>query len=191
MAPREAAVQSSISTYTKTAASRVFSLDTMEEAGEAANTNRGRLVAGLYAEHGAGLYRYALMILADGADAEDAIHQVFAALVSDRAAPPETPREYLRTAVRNAAYSLLRHRRVVRDAEQILLQPASADCSPAERLALADALQTLSPEQREAVHLHVYEGLTFKEAAAATGESINTVAARYRYALEKLRKVLG
>ena len=162
----------------------------MGEAGEAAHTDRGPLVAALYAEHGAGLYRYALMILANAGDAEDTIHQVFAALMSGRDACPETPREYLRSAVRNAAYSLLRHRRVVRDAEHLLLQPASASCSPAERLALTDALRQLAPEQREIVHLHVYEGMTFKEAAATTGESINTVAARYRYALEKLRKVL-
>lgn len=163
----------------------------MGEAGTAADADRGAFVAQLYADHGAGLYRYALMILADAGDAEDAIHQVFATVLSDRRATIENPREYLRTAVRNAAYSLLRHRRVVRDAEHLLLQPAAADCSPAERLALEDALRHLSPEQREIVHLHVYEGMTFKEAATATGESINTVAARYRYALETLRKVLG
>jgi RNA polymerase sigma-70 factor (ECF subfamily) len=162
----------------------------MGEAGEAANTDRGRAVAGLYAEYGAGLYRYALMILADAGDAEDAIQHVFTALLSEDRAPA-MPREYLRTAGRNTAFSLLRHRTVVRGADHLLLHPASDDCSPAERLALTAALQTLSPEQREIVHLHVYEGLTFKEAAVATGESINTVAARYRYALEKLRKVLG
>jgi RNA polymerase sigma-70 factor (ECF subfamily) len=163
----------------------------MAEAGRGAVADRGALAAALYAEHGAALYRYALMILADTADAEDAIQQVFAALVSDPTRTPEHSREYLRTAVRNTAYSLLRHRRVVREAEHLLLEPAAADCSPAERLALEAALRRLAPEQREIVHLHVYEGLTFKEAAAATGESINTVAARYRYALEKLRKVLG
>lgn len=163
----------------------------MGEAGEAANTDRGRAVARLYAEHGASLYRYALMILANQGDAEDVTHHVFAALLSDCRACPESPREYLRTAVRNAAYSLWRHRRVVREATHLLVQSASAQGSPAERLALSAALRDLSPEQREIVHLHVYEGLTFKEAAAATGESINTVAARYRYALERLRQILG
>ena len=44
--------------------------------------------------------------------------------------------------------------------------------------------------QREVVHLHVYEGMTFQEVANATGDSINTVAARYRYALDKLRKMI-
>ena len=163
----------------------------MGEAGKAPATERGAFVGALYAEYGAGLYRYALMILADSGDAEDTIHQVFAALLGDRSARPDAPREYLRSAVRNAAFSLLRHRRVVRDTGHLLVEPVSADCSAAERLALNDALRQLPAEQREIVHLHVYEGLTFKEAAAVTGESVNTVAARYRYALEKLRKLFG
>ena len=83
---------------------------------------------------------------------------------------PEQPAGYLRTAVRNAAYSMLRHRRVVRDTAPLLLQPASPDCTPAERAALEQALARLPPEQREIVHLHVYEGMTFKEAAETTGE---------------------
>jgi RNA polymerase sigma-70 factor (ECF subfamily) len=63
-------------------------------------------------------------------------------------------------------------------------------CSVAEQAALEQALRALPPEQREVVHLHVYDGMTFQEVAAATGESINTVAARYRYALEKMRKMI-
>ena len=46
-------------------------------------------------------------------------------------------------------------------------------------------------DQREVVHLHVYEGMTFREVADATGDSINTIAARYRYALDKLRKLMA
>ena len=45
-------------------------------------------------------------------------------------------------------------------------------------------------EQREVVHLHVFEGLTFQEVADAVGASINTVAGRYRYALAHMRAVL-
>jgi RNA polymerase sigma-70 factor (ECF subfamily) len=56
---------------------------------------------------------------------------------------------------------------------------------------LEAAIRGLSPEQREVIHLHVFEGLTFREIAEASDTSINTVAARYRYALEQLRKVLG
>jgi DNA-directed RNA polymerase specialized sigma24 family protein len=40
------------------------------------------------------------------------------------------------------------------------------------------------------VHLHVFEGWTFQQVADASDTSINTVAARYRYALGKLRQML-
>jgi DNA-directed RNA polymerase specialized sigma24 family protein len=49
------------------------------------------LVELLYDCHGAGLYRYAAMILADATLAEDAVHQVFAALL--RNGPPTLERE--------------------------------------------------------------------------------------------------
>jgi DNA-directed RNA polymerase specialized sigma24 family protein len=41
---------------------------------------------------------------------------------------------------------------------------------------------------RRAVHLKVWEGMTFQEIAHLTGESLNTAASRYRYAIEKLRQ---
>jgi RNA polymerase sigma-70 factor (ECF subfamily) len=52
------------------------------------------------------------------------------------------------------------------------------------------AIRELPPEQREIVYLHVFEGLTFQEIATGLEASINTVAARYRYALGKLRQIL-
>jgi RNA polymerase sigma-70 factor (ECF subfamily) len=41
------------------------------------------------------------------------------------------------------------------------------------------------------VHLHVYEGMTFQEIARSLDRSINTVSARYRYALNSMRKTLS
>jgi RNA polymerase sigma-70 factor, ECF subfamily len=58
------------------------------------------------------------------------------------------------------------------------------------RLALSAAIRQLPADQREVLHVHVFEGLTFREVADATGERLNTVASRYRYALEKLRQTL-
>jgi len=54
-------------------------------------------------------------------------------------------------------------------------------------VAIERALLALPAEQREVVHLKIYEGMTLQEIADATGESINTVASRYRYAIEKMR----
>jgi RNA polymerase sigma-70 factor, ECF subfamily len=163
-----------------------------EEMGDAADDDRRRFVARVYDESGPRLYRYALMILADRRDAEDVLQQVFAVVLSKRALPAmDEPAAYFRTAVRNAAYSLLRRRRTARAAEELLLEPVAPACSPAEHAALEQALKALPPEQREVVHLHVYEGLTFREVAEATGASINTVTARYRYALDKIRGMLS
>ena len=112
------------------------------------------------------------------------------ALASGHAAI-EKDAHYLRRAVRNECYSMLRHRSV-RDAHAgaLLEVAAGPDERPEERLALEGALKSLPPEQREVVHMHVYEGLTFREIADATGESINTIASRHRYALAKLRQTL-
>lgn len=175
-------------THTKILDWRVLVSDEMREA---ADDERRRFVAGVHRESGRQLYRYALMILGDRGDAEDVLQQVFASVLTKGSVPEiADPRAYFRTAVRNAAYSVLRQRRTARAAEESMLEPAAEGCSPAEQAALEQALRALPPEQREVVHLHVYEGMTFQEVANATRESINTVAARYRYALHKMRKIL-
>jgi RNA polymerase sigma-70 factor (ECF subfamily) len=153
-------------------------------------------VGRLYDAHGASLYRYAVMLLADPAAAEDAVHQVFAALLRPSAAARiDDATHYLRRAVRNECYSLLRrHRSRAEDngTAPLLEQIAAPEGGTAdERLALERALRLLPPEQREVVHLHMFEGLTFQEIANAANESINTIASRYRYALARLRALLG
>ena len=151
---------------------------------------RAELVGRLYDEHGASLYRYALMLLADHAAAEDAVQQVFAAVMRQPAIA--NPAHYLRRAVRNECYSVLRRRVSQPVLDRPLLEPITTEAVSAdERIALERAIVALPPEQREVIHLHVFEGMTFQEAADAAGESINTMASRYRYALEKLRGLLG
>lgn len=151
------------------------------------------LAGRLYDEHGAGLYRYALMLLADPAGAEDVIQQVFASVLrTGHRAAADKDAHYLRRAVRNECYSVLRRRRVRHESAEALLERRNgAEDRPDERLALERALRALPPEQREVVHLHAFEGLTFQEVADASGASINTVASRYRYALARLRELLA
>ena len=97
-------------------------------------------------------------------------------------------------ATRNECYSVLRGRlreRTRRASEHELLELAGDSGDEAERLALSHALASLPPEQREVVHLKVYEGCSFPEIAALVGISANTAASRFRYALERLRLALG
>jgi len=56
--------------------------------------------------------------------------------------------------------------------------------------ALNDALHVLPAAQRRVVEAQVFGGLTFREIAAATGESIDTLTARKRYALRSLSRAL-
>ena len=56
---------------------------------------------------------------------------------------------------------------------------------------LERALAALPDEQREVFILREYSGVAFKEIAAVTGTSENTVKSRMRYALEGLRKRLS
>jgi len=154
-------------------------------------------VARLYDEYGAALYRYALILLADAGAAEDAVQQVFSALLQPGRAPLEQPDHYLRRAVRNECYSILRRRTVDQEragfgsppaSSTPLLEPLDPAAAPVEeRLALEAGLRSLPPEQRDVIYLHVYEGRTFREIAEASDESINTIASRYRYALSRLK----
>ena len=150
------------------------------------------LVGRLYDTHGAGLYRYAVMLLADATAAEDVVQQVFASLLrqGDRIAL-DNETHYLRRAIRNECYSTLRRTPFapLDDVGEPLLEPAAGEAAPIEeRIALERAIRSLPIDQREVVHLHVFEGMTFQEIATSLSESINTVSSRYRYALKKLRE---
>jgi len=145
----------------------------------------------LYDRYGASLYRYAVMILADPSAAADVVQTVFVSLLRSRASP-EFDERYLRRATRNECFSALRKRRrdVLASAAPILETIEGRSDRSDERLTIEKALRDLPAEQREVVHLKVFEGMSFQEIAELTYESINTVASRYRYAIEKLRASL-
>jgi RNA polymerase sigma factor (sigma-70 family) len=56
--------------------------------------------------------------------------------------------------------------------------------------ALDDALRVLPAAQRQVMEAQVFGEMTFKEIAEATGESIDTLMARKRYALRSLARAL-
>ena len=53
--------------------------------------------------------------------------------------------------------------------------------------ALLRAVDRLPAQQKEVITLKIWGELTFDEIARTLDESLNTVASRYRYALEKLK----
>ncbi|MBN2659602.1 MAG: sigma-70 family RNA polymerase sigma factor [Spirochaetales bacterium] len=56
--------------------------------------------------------------------------------------------------------------------------------------ALDTAIKTLPEKQRKVVEAQVFGGMTFTELAESTGESIDTLKARKRYAVENLSRAL-
>jgi RNA polymerase sigma-70 factor (ECF subfamily) len=155
------------------------------------------LLAAAYDACAPSLFRYAAMLLADPSAAEDVVHQVFAKLAAlgRRLAHIHALTPYLRRAVRNECYRLLQHQSRLHTAHAPdLLQLASPDqpqsCQEL-RPALEQALRSLPPEQREVVHMKIYEKMTFRQIAHDLAISSNTAASRYRYALLRLRELLA
>ena len=146
----------------------------------------------LYDLYAPPLFRYAVMVLADAAAAEDVVHDVFAGLLK-KPRVMDDERKYLWTAVRNECFSRLRARQrqpAVMGNGAALLEAIRIDDDPRRRLALEAALRVLSAEQREVVHLKAFEGRTFEEIAALLDEPLGTVATRYRAAVAVMQKVL-
>ena len=56
--------------------------------------------------------------------------------------------------------------------------------------AVNDAMSVLPREQRRVIEAQVFGGMSFRQMAEATGESIDTLAARKRYALKHLSRAL-
>jgi len=56
--------------------------------------------------------------------------------------------------------------------------------------ALADAIDALPAAQREALLAHEFDGLSFRQLAARTGETVQTLISRKHHAVRKLRRAL-
>jgi len=145
----------------------------------------------LYQKHGATLAAYACSCGLDHAAAEDVVQQLFLKMLGEKTFAPQAPVAYLYRSTRNASLNLQRDRRRetdLPDTEPWFIHPNS---SQVEVLTLQKALQELPEEQKETVFLKIWSGMTLQEIAEVTETPLNTVASRYRYALEKLRDHLG
>jgi RNA polymerase sigma-70 factor (ECF subfamily) len=160
------------------------------------DSRRREQVGAAYDQYAEGLYRLALLITADPAVAEDAVQQVFGKLMAMAGGLEgvEGVEGYLRRAIRNESYRLVKAHvpEVVSEDFPALLEPIDARLESADqRRAIEGALRRLTPEQREMIHLKVYEGRTFQEIGQFLDIPLNTAASRYRYATEKLRELLS
>ena len=143
------------------------------------------------------LVRYAEMLSGRREDAEDALQVAMITLARnpERLAGADQPWAYFVRMVRNETLKLGESRRSRSKLVELLRSWASKPkfwILPDDdwREQVQAAVKRLPPEQAEVVVLKIWEEMTFAEIAEVLGESLNTTASRYRYALEKLSRSL-
>ncbi len=171
-----------------------------------------RALATLFDRHGAMAYALASAILAERADAEEAVGDAFAQVwrsAGEFDAARGSLAAWVATIVRSRALDLRRARArstaVVRgfadsadserSEESQLEAPGESPADQSEsrelRARVGAALQTLPAPQREALELAYYAGLSQAEIAERLAQPLGTVKTRIRAAMAALRLVLA
>ena len=163
-----------------------------------AATARGDLDAfhTFYQRYAGRVLAYARRVSRDAVLAEDITQEVFTAVWTkaatfrpDRGGAPA----WLYTLTRN---KLVDHwRRLGRDNEMESIEDLSVPASVQEdrdlRLTLRQALSRVAPEQREAIEMAYYGGLTYEETAGRLSLPVGTLKSRIRVGLRALKAALG
>lgn len=170
-----------------------------------------RMVAGeegalgdLYDRLGGLLYSLARRILGSDREAEEIVQDVFvSAWRNARSFDPAraSVTTWLTTMARNKAIDRLRanKRRIpaapaepehVPEMRDEAANPSQSTQQADRRQRIAGWIGELPPNQREAVEMAFFEGLTHPEIAARLGETIGTVKSRIRLGLDRLRQKL-
>jgi len=158
-----------------------------------------------------GLRSFIRRRVADPADAEDILQEVFFELIEAYRLmkPVEQVTAWLFRVARNRIIDLFRRRRqdaartgvspvpAEQDAHELVEMLPSPEAGPEGayfRTALAaeldEALDELPGEQREVFVANELMGYTFQEISKRTGVGVNTLLSRKRYAVQHLRKRL-
>jgi RNA polymerase sigma-70 factor (ECF subfamily) len=155
--------------------------------------DQGALVE-LYDSYAGLINGLALRILRHTSDAEDVVQEVFVQVwrQAERFDPARGSVEaWLCTIARSRALDRLRRREARREEPSESAPAPTAVPSTAEALAVRKALDCLSTDQRRALELAYYEGLSQSEIAERLAEPLGTVKTRIRTAMIRLRDMLG
>ncbi|MFI9050718.1 RNA polymerase sigma factor [Streptomyces sp. NPDC053427] len=154
-------------------------------------------ISELYHAHRLTMVRLAVLLVDDRATAEDVVQDAFTALYKrhgERLDEVDNALAYLRTAVVNAARSVLRRRRTARD----YTPPYETDAPSAEERIVLDeehrevfaALGGLTARRREVLVLRYWGDLTEAQIAETLGISRGAVKSLASRALDSLEKIL-
>jgi len=144
----------------------------------------------LYEAKAAEIILYGRALGLSHSEAEDVLQETFLVLMQ-QSKPPEQPLHYCLRSFRNKALNYRRNlwRRLTRELESHRWFERGEGETPQERATMR-CLAKLPIEQREVIVLKIWHQHTFETIGGLLGVSPNTVAGRYRYALQKLRACL-
>jgi RNA polymerase sigma-70 factor (ECF subfamily) len=152
-----------------------------------------------YTRHARAVFSLALTMLGEYTRATDLTQDVFLLVWRSAGAyqPTGSARGWLLRLTRNRAIDELRRdrRRLVSEStlpeQSFRALPAPLTLADAaERQAVRDALATLPAEQRDALFLAFFQGLSHQEIASCLRTPLGTIKARIRRALQTLRQQL-
>ncbi|MDQ6691878.1 MAG: sigma-70 family RNA polymerase sigma factor, partial [Candidatus Dormibacteraeota bacterium] len=157
----------------------------------------------LYERYGSLAYSVSVRVLGDPGKAEDVVQDVFLKLWNSAArfdSGKGSLRTWLMTSVRNRSIDYLRgrgaHERVEKEIPDYVeasgggSDPWREVAAGMERDAVRKAIDTLPPEQRQAVELAYFGGYSHREISEMIRVPLSTVKGRMRLALEKLHSYL-
>lgn len=144
------------------------------------------------------LYNYLTIKLGSPLDAEDVLQEVFCRLVryNVRFRIIRNPSAYIFRMARNEAINFIKQRgENLKSHDSVeglskVIQENLRGSDPKVLNQMAEALAKIPDDQREVIVLKFFEELTFREISDVCNVSIGTVTSRYRYGMEKLRKLL-
>ena len=150
----------------------------------------------LYALTRSSVYGFALSILKNAHDAEDAMHNCFVAVWQNAQGykPYGKPMAWVLTVVKNLCYMKLRENgkttELNPEGAPETAAPDNTSATAEDKAVLKAALTVLSDDERQIVMLHAVSGLKFREIASLTDMLTATVLSKYNRALKKMRRFL-
>ncbi len=143
------------------------------------------------------VYGFALSILKNAHDAEDALQNAFVKIWENASQYRQgtKPMAWILTITKNLCYMKLREQSKCDNFEEeemsFLVAPDNVALTVENRVVLEAAFKAITDEERQIVMLHVVSGLKFREIATLLDIPIATALSKYHRAIKKMQTAVG